>query len=40
MYFFIDDKDLIYEGIATNLEIVNAYGFFDDKDLIYEGIAT
>ncbi len=37
----IDDKDLIYEGIAT----VHPPGRSqprsgDDKDLIYEGIAT
>ena len=39
-----DDKDLIYEGIAT---CPNIHGWIiwsgfriDDKDLIYEGIAT
>ena len=40
--FFYDDKDLIYEGIATipsppdRLIVTGS----DDKDLIYEGIAT
>jgi len=39
----LDDKDLIYEGIAT---VKNLTAFIsnsvspDDKDLIYEGIAT
>jgi len=37
-----DDKDLIYEGIAT-YALIFVYSHFavrDDKDLIYEGIAT
>ena len=38
----IDDKDLIYEGIATDQPIGDIWmiGRWDDKDLIYEGIAT
>jgi len=37
-----DDKDLIYEGIATlNYQYLNTLVTNqDDKDLIYEGIAT
>ncbi len=38
-----DDKDLIYEGIATRNNCKFAYyhrNRRDDKDLIYEGIAT
>jgi len=38
-----DDKDLIYEGIATNCSLVHYQDrsrSSDDKDLIYEGIAT
>ncbi len=38
-----DDKDLIYEGIATVALSMNfdvASDIYDDKDLIYEGIAT
>ena len=37
-----DDKDLIYEGIATSTEYSAKYSAtsVDDKDLIYEGIAT
>ena len=36
-----DDKDLIYEGIATVLQsAIFAQAVWDDKDLIYEGIAT
>jgi len=37
-----DDKDLIYEGIATRDNVFRfALGIkLDDKDLIYEGIAT
>ena len=36
-----DDKDLIYEGIATASGLAyRLFGVFDDKDLIYEGIAT
>ena len=35
-----DDKDLIYEGIATfTVENINP-GLNDDKDLIYEGSAA
>jgi len=37
----IDDKDLIYEGIATlQRRGASTRGRYDDKDLIYEGIAT
>jgi len=36
----IDDKDLIYEGIATTLSVRLDTSLQDDKDLIYEGIAT
>jgi len=36
-----DDKDLIYEGIATRTDFPLGCAFHrDDKDLIYEGIAT
>jgi len=36
-----DDKDLIYEGIATHDALDGFHSFrVDDKDLIYEGIAT
>ncbi len=35
-----DDKDLIYEGIATSTLYSLCSTFKDDKDLIYEGIAT
>jgi len=35
-----DDKDLIYEGIATRGFRIFSAVFVDDKDLIYEGIAT
>ena len=35
-----DDKDLIYEGIATVFSLLFAPVVVDDKDLIYEGIAT
>ncbi len=39
----VDDKDLIYEGIAT-VDWLSLFcrlrRLFDDKDLIYEGIAT
>jgi len=36
-----DDKDLIYEGIATVAPLTNTHrSGRDDKDLIYEGIAT
>ena len=39
--FHFDDKDLIYEGIATVLQsAIFAQAVWDDKDLIYEGIAT
>jgi len=38
---FHDDKDLIYEGIATISVLTNIFSLaIDDKDLIYEGIAT
>jgi len=40
--FALDDKDLIYEGIATlasGFDLKRDTGR-DDKDLIYEGIAT
>jgi len=39
----MDDKDLIYEGIATALNLCSFFcisAIHDDKDLIYEGIAT
>ena len=37
----IDDKDLIYEGIATMFFFaIMLSPYLDDKDLIYEGIAT
>jgi len=36
----MDDKDLIYEGIATSLSFLFNPFIKDDKDLIYEGIAT
>ncbi len=36
----MDDKDLIYEGIATLGRTCNQVRISDDKDLIYEGIAT
>jgi len=38
----VDDKDLIYEGIATSAATISLRSlvFHDDKDLIYEGIAT
>jgi len=38
----VDDKDLIYEGIATPFyeAFHNSLLVADDKDLIYEGIAT
>ncbi len=37
-----DDKDLIYEGIATSRDhpFLGRSQYGDDKDLIYEGIAT
>jgi len=35
-----DGKDLIYEGIATEIEHLMVQGISDGKDLIYEGIAT
>ena len=37
-----DDKDLIYEGIATGARFPFSWlgKPHDDKDLIYEGIAT
>jgi len=43
MFCLIDDKDLIYEGIATFPPASRFPGLprpADDKDLIYEGIAT
>jgi len=39
----MDDKDLIYEGIATLVSknvLFSLIETCDDKDLIYEGIAT
>jgi len=36
----LDDKDLIYEGIATKPCPAFLSWLLDDKDLIYEGIAT
>jgi len=39
--FTDDDKDLIYEGIATlRVRLYALNQICDDKDLIYEGIAT